>query len=639
MATREAFDIRIDELDESSDMAPQPHGAKIPLKTHQLTLLARCLAFERGNIRMDSLPSLQHMQQWQPEDHMRTRIGIIGDRAGAGKSFVILSLLLDESDTRDDRIIRTYGWNRVVMSTRDVTRQSPTSLLVIPHNMCAQWEGYVKAFMPDGFKYYMVNNSKTTHALHELDVDQHGLLIVTCTCYNRVADILTSKTMKFRRLIFDEVDNANLPSCMSIDASFTWFVTASFGNLVYPRGYSGWDYTMNKYVWHATGLKNSGFVKNIFLDLHSQVAREYVKVLVVKNRDEFVLHSIDIPQLTSRFVLCRTPSTIHLLHGVVDNGIIESLNAGDVTSALAQVSSSNKNTEENIVTAILDKFQRQVHSLDNRIAFAAGAPADTFENESERTAEVARLRKRMEDIAQRMKSIKERISESETCCICYDAMQHKTITPCCSNAYCFKCINMWLAHKNFCPLCKTALTSKSLMVVQDAAPLAPALAPVDGGAEAELQTSERNDKVKNLEIILKSRRAESAQSGQACKFLIFASYENTFASIVRVLDKLGISYAYLKGNHDVVKNAVKRYKQGPLDALLVNTKNYGSGLNLENTSDLLLFHKFDSEIEKQVIGRANRMGRTSPLKVWYLLYENEMQRAARPLPPPGITTI
>lgn len=624
---RESFDINIDELEESNEVAVQPSRAKIQLKQHQLTLLARCIAFEKNNIRMDSVPSLSHLQTWQPEDYIRTRIGIIGDKAGSGKSYVVLSLLLENDNIQDDRILRTYGCNRVIMCTRDVTKQSPASMLVIPHNMCAQWDGYIKAFMPSDFKYYMVNNSKSTHALHEINIDDYGLFVVTCTCYNRVAQILWSKSRKFKRLIFDEIDNANLPSCMQIDASFTWFVTASFGNLLHPRGHSGWDYSMNKYVWHATGLKNSGFVKNIFIDLYNQVARDYVKVLVIKNSDAYVMRSIEIPPSVSNFVLCRTPATIHLLHGVVDNGIIESLNAGDITSALAQVSSNNKNTEENIVAAILDKFQRSAHSLESRIAFATTAPADTYESDVERETEIARLRKRMSDVAHRMASIKERICKSDMCCICYDDIEHKTITQCCSNSYCFKCISLWLARarNSVCPLCKTSITSKDLMVVHDHQHEDD----VGGGGTPSNTLSDINDKNKNLEFILKNRMAEEASHVQnrCAKFLIFASYENTFSTIVSVLDKVGISYAFLKGNHDVVKNIVKRYKEGQLDVLLVNTRNYGSGLNLENTSDIIMFHKFDNEIEKQVIGRANRMGRTTPLKVWYLLYENEMHRA------------
>jgi SNF2 family DNA or RNA helicase len=85
-----------------------------------------------------------------------------------------------------------------------------------------------------------------------------------------------------------------------------------------------------------------------------------------------------------------------------------------------------------------------------------------------------------------------------------------------------------------------------------------------------------------------------------------------------------ITHAYLKGNGYQIQSTIEKYKTGNVKVLLVNTQAYGSGLNLENTTDMILFHKFDTEIEKQVIGRAQRFGRKQPLNVHYLLYENEM---------------
>jgi len=32
---------------------------------------------------------------------------------------------------------------------------------------------------------------------------------------------------------------------------------------------------------------------------------------------------------------------------------------------------------------------------------------------------------------------------------------------------------------------------------------------------------------------------------------------------------------------------------------------------------------YNKSVESQVVGRGHRLGRTSPLNIWYLLYENE----------------
>ena len=48
-------------------------------------------------------------------------------------------------------------------------------------------------------------------------------------------------------------------------------------------------------------------------------------------------------------------------------------------------------------------------------------------------------------------------------------------------------------------------------------------------------------------------------------------------------------------------------------------------MNLENSSDIIFVHKMNKDMEKQVIGRAQRLGRKSKLNIIYLLYENESE--------------
>jgi SNF2 family DNA or RNA helicase len=133
----------------------------------------------------------------------------------------------------------------------------------------------------------------------------------------------------------------------------------------------------------------------------------------------------------------------------------------------------------------------------------------------------------------------------------------------------------------------------------------------------EDEVNEKFSKLKNLEILLKSKKD--------AKILIFSNFDNTFHKVIPILNSLHIRYDYIKGNGDQIKAIVNRYKNGPLDLLLVNTKNYGTGMNLENTTDIIMFHKFDTQLESQVIGRAQRYGRTCSLKVHYLLHENEIK--------------
>ena len=108
------------------------------------------------------------------------------------------------------------------------------------------------------------------------------------------------------------------------------------------------------------------------------------------------------------------------------------------------------------------------------------------------------------------------------------------------------------------------------------------------------------------------------------KILIFSEYENSFQDIENYLKEKDYKYSKLKGQTTVINRIVNDYKSDKIDILLLNSKYFGSGLNLENTTDLFMFHKMNKSIDKQVIGRAQRPGRNKRLKVYRLLHKNEI---------------
>jgi hypothetical protein len=57
----------------------------------------------------------------------------------------------------------------------------------------------------------------------------------------------------------------------------------------------------------------------------------------------------------------------------------------------------------------------------------------------------------------------------------------------------------------------------------------------------------------------------------------------------------------------------------------------GAGMDLKSATHIVLMHVMKKEEEKQIIGRAMRLGRTEPLNLVRLLHDNEsmMNWAAR----------
>lgn len=609
------FNIEIDELSDTDPRASHPDGINVTLKPHQLTLLKRCIDYENNHIMLKQFSRVSdHVND---SDYFSTKMGVIADRVGAGKSYVVLSLVLSNNImAKDSTVVKSCGLNNVIFHFKDNKRVIKTTLLVIPHNLCNQWETYIKIFS-DKIKYKIINKAKTIETLVEdnVNIEDYDLVVVTATFYNRMSRLfINDKTVKFQRIIFDEVDNLNIPGCSNLDANFFWFVTASYGNTLYPRGHTKYESSMNKYVWYANGLKNSGFIKNLFTDLYVSLPRDFIKVMIIKNTEAYVESSLSLPDMVSNVIRCRTPHTINILHGIVDKNIIDCLNAGDVNMALSHINPTNKKTEDNIVSLLIDRYKKQQANILLRISMASEY---IYDNERDRDAEIASLSKKHEELKNKIKMITDRVHSNNVCSICYDDIVNKTVTKCCQNSFCFECIHIWLSKKAVCPLCKEKMMSTDVFVVSNECD---ANIPVHVEEDPDPnELSEKFDKWKNFEILMKKKKAENA------KVLVFSNYDNTFMNIVPILRENNIRFDFIKGNHNQTKCTVDRYKGGQLDVLLVNTRNYGSGMNLENTTDVVMFHKFDSQSETQVIGRAQRFGRTTSLKVHYLLYQNEIR--------------
>lgn len=622
------FDIDVYELDEEHPRMPTPPNATIKLKPHQQTLLARCKQFEDGSILLKEFQGVA--ENHDAQDYMKTNMAILGDRVGAGKSYVILSLIISNDITcKANDIIKSHGHNKVLYYFHDRSMSIKTNLLVIPHNLSTQWEYYIKSFGCN-LTYKIVKTQKIFDALMSdiietnedtgresihAGLSKYDIIVVTSTLYNKMAHILTRYGIKVQRAIYDEVDSLNIPGAKHIESNFIWFVTASYGNVLYPKGHHQYDSTIGRYIWYANGIKHNGFVKSLLMDLWYNVGQSLMKILVIKNKESYVEQSLALPELISHYIRCKTPHAIHVLNGIVDRQLLNHLNADDIQGALSYISPANRtNNEENIISRVVEKYSRQMNNIQLQINMAREYQYDT---PAEQAAELQKLQRNLESVQSKIDMITERIRTSDLCTICYDVAEKKTITTCCQNAFCFKCISIWLTQRKLCPLCKISMNLSDIYVLDETAK------EPDNASESEQEVidptkpRDSNDKYQNLEVILGNLR-------QNAKVLIFSSYESSFTNIVEILNRMNWTYSFLKGNGFHIQATIQRYKGDEVKVLLINTQNYGQGMNLENTTDLILFHKFDTEVEKQVIGRAQRYGRHQPLHVHYLLYDNEM---------------
>lgn len=592
----------------------------VELKHHQLVLLKRCI--EHENIGLNAFNDYKINEKYKS---VKTDIGVIADKVGSGKSYVLLALIMcNPKPLISYPITTSIGNGHVVLEMQNKKYiDKSINVIVIPHMLVKQWSNYIETFC-SSLKYYVVNKKKNIGDDIEKVIDTNDIMLVTGTFYRMVCGIFYINNWRANRLIFDEVDSMNTPSAHYMSANFYWFVTASYKNLMFPIHKIHFDRRNinNSYVI-SNGITNNTFVKNLFMTLTKHIGEIETRIvdrLIIKNEDSFVDRSFSLPEPIKNVIRCRSPVEVNILSGLVSNEIINSLNAGDMDTALEYINPHNLDTEENIINQALSDLHKCL--VNNRVRREA-AEQLIYNTEEQKNNSLRRLELEKNSLQEKIDLMKKRIDENKLCIICYNEPEKRTISKCCKNSFCFRCISMWLSHSKRCPLCKNdSNIEEDFYIIHDRN--------LDNQeTESELKrkldqmytlpsndeiTSEYN-KFQNLERLINCRKSDS-------KFLIFSDFDQSFYRMYDHLNRSKLRYSHVKGNS--VNSTIEKYRKNELDALLVNSKNYGSGLNLENTTDVILFHKFEGQIEKQVIGRAQRPGRSKPLRIWYFLNENEM---------------
>ncbi len=146
----------------------------------------------------------------------------------------------------------------------------------------------------------------------------------------------------------------------------------------------------------------------------------------------------------------------------------------------------------------------------------------------------------------------------------------------------------------------------------------------------------KEEEVQEVQEIVKAKRGRKKKEDTSLspvikedikinvKIMIFSDFSSIFKKITPLCDSLNIKYVQLDGgNIRSIENAVKAYKFEDTQILFCDSTLFGCGMNFENTTHVIFTHTPNPEMQSQIIGRAQRIGRESILQVYQLHYPNE----------------
>ena len=633
------------ELNEESAKAVTPQWLKTPLLLHQQSALAAALRLESA--KTDGL-EVDAVAGEAVGGKLYTSYGILGDRVGSGKSLTALSLvkmppppaLYNEyivrgnailGDGRDVGLLRTR--TQVMSATGTKLREVSTSLFVIPHALMGQWEMYVENHT--SLKCCFVKKRKEAESPTLLEtIEQYDALFVSSTMWNSFRAIHHPKNILWRRVFIDEADSVGITTDWDdINGLFYWFISASWLNLVFAGGayfnvlsaYTPPEETPQYVIERVKKLQNNHYLQipgcrhvNIVRRMcgisanHSTVAINAAVSqsarLIIHSSEDYIKTSFTMPTTTTRKIVCATPTNIRVLDSFISRDMMERLNAGDIAGALESLG-MNSYTEAEITDAVTAAIQKELHNA--KVTYEYKKTLE-YSTEALKQKAIEAQEQKIASIESRISAIQERLkrTKEQTCPICYCDLTNPSVTPCCQQLFCFQCLCESLKRVASCPLCRARIENiKDIKVL----------------GETATQHQPQQDVQKPNQLLNKNDSfVRFMKENPTARVLMFSSYDASFTKLEDSLDAADIKYSMLNGSQARIAKLLREFKAGKYNVLFLNARNMGAGLNIESASHVMLFHRMSAELESQIIGRANRLGRTNSLEVVYLIHENEM---------------
>ena len=638
------MNINLENLNENSAMAKQPNNIKVALKPHQLALL-------HAAHNLETNANIKYSDYCGKQCGFNTKIGFIGDVVGSGKTLSILGIIAQKIKLKKNNIETYSSVNHGFINVRKQelpTNYISSNIIVVPHTIVKQWENVLKNEI-ENINYIIINSSKNLNLVSSgfekeyPDIDQNSIksayvkyfnkhfdiILISSTFYRKFYDKYISSILYnlcFSRVIYDEADTIKIAACSQIEASFYWFVSSTYENLLFPRGkriytniHTGeykyyLPYNANTHDYKLTqidGLNHSGFIKNTMTGMfgYEPINNEFIPHILLKSSSNFIQASFSLEMPIDNYIVCEYPPGMNIVKDVISGEVLFMLNAGNVKGAIERINCQTVPDEKMLVKVITDDLENELHTLKLEYEYKSQI---NYSTEKAKKEALDKIDNKIANISSKISHIKKKLDEN--CPICYGEVENTCIAKCCNTAYCLECITMWLnsqtQYNQSCPFCRHKMSLNDIIVIN-----------------SDVQDTKKKTSLKNKIFYLK-QFLEKKITESHFKVLIFADYYESFEKIVDVLDKLSIKYGKIMGSSSTISKTIEKYKShgdDSINVLMLNSNYCGSGLNLENTTDVVIYHYMNNERDKQIIGRAQRPGRKGKLNILRLCYENEVE--------------
>jgi Ring finger domain/Helicase conserved C-terminal domain len=535
--------------------------------------------FPHQRVTVHNMEELERLRKIKKDDTtiFLSDFGILGDIPGYGKSFSVVSLILrdrmpwDIKKSNERADIVTYNSCLKVLSRVRKTRVR-ANLLVVSPTLVEQWKEYFGFVKPGVLQIKEVTHAKD---IENIDPDQWDVILCSSSRYNELVGHVGNHVV-WKRFIFDEAGSTHITGMRTVHAGFVWFVTATYDQLMRCVG------------------NGQHYMKNFFANINYDI----LPYFVIRNEAEFVRHSFKMPDVHHIRHVCLNPRVLNVLSNFIDYETRLMIGAGDIRGAISRLGGGL--TSESNLFEIVTKRQKE--------KLAQAKFSFEFWTNRANAREMEHWDKKVKEIEKTITELEEKYKNvlSEDCTICYSTISDPVLLPCCQNIFCGGCIMKWFETTKTCPMCRSIVPIKEIVYIKS-------------GKSSGDEKEEKKEDVKTP--LSKPKTVMEILSGnENKKFLIFSMFDESFSIIRRELEEHKMDYVEISGSKATRDAKLKRFKEGRVNIVFLNSRFNGAGINLEMATDIILYHEMPSSIEEQVIGRALRIGRKGDVTVHHLVF-------------------
>jgi hypothetical protein len=436
--------------------------------------------------------------------------------------------------------------------------------------------------------------------------DDVDLIIISCTM---VASFFGHHScVPFYRIIVDEADTINLRSKLAPLPYATYrhmmLVSATLKELGGDDSDSGDEWYYGRSTKHNLNrVESKGILPKFKID--------FVRV---KNKDEDIINffkaSFVVNELTYKHKMSKI---LNVISRYAPDTVGHALSVGDVDKAMRLLNTRTRQKGiHNIATVMLGYLEEKL------------GKAYTDEDKDS-------IQRRIDHLKVDMAELKE-----EPCVICYSPIERCTVTPCCQHLICSECILQWMANQRLtksCPLCRSPINVDSLHVIETNYIEDKNDIPKDIPTESEIPQKPRDKFTKStMSGDSKKSMNETAENifkkypnGKYLIYSKFSYYSYNAEQYVRNITRNVpfINAAELPSGVSASTAMINKFHSGTVNCLFLDPNNQATGLNFQETTDILILGDFSESTVVQIRGRALRLGREVdlPLRIHLLTYE------------------